>query len=246
MPRNHYICQAYLRGFASEGDCIQEMDFEGNIRCTTTSDVSYEEAPQEEGIEKIRKPTENWWGKFRDFPRTDLHLNSNRGQREKIAQFVANTIILTKMGRRFVRANTENHFNSKTELEAIKIGLAANQLKENFLRLKWLLVKPKFNLLTSDSPASWKMEDDRPHVVRAMFFPLTFIYLLCLSSNAENQGFIEDIQENDSSEKLSFASTCAVASNLMLIRGAREQNGKLYAPLGYDWDMALRVERLLP
>ena len=251
MPRNHYICQGYLRGFSTwdesaEQHMIESCDPAGNVTTTTIYDVCCEDAPAEPSIELVRKEAENWWGKFRTAIRTHLHLDSNRGQREKVAEFVATTIMLTRMGRAVVRSETDNQFNSKSEFEATKILIAARQLKENFLKLRWMLLKPRYNLLTSDSPACWKTDDDLAHVVKAMFFPLTCEYLLCLSNREENVGFIEDDESRPECEKLSFASICAIASNLQLIRGAREQNAKLYAPVGYDWKTALGIERVLP
>jgi hypothetical protein len=228
MPNNHFLCQGYLRGFATWGEesklhLIEEMDSQGNVRTTDVSKVSCEKGDAEPLIEKLRSK-ENWWGKFRTNLRTDLHLDSNKGQRDNVAEFVADTIMLSELGRRVVRENTEDHFASKKAFEALKLGITMNKLKDNFLELNWSIAKPIFPLFTSDSPSCWRMDESDPYKIRAMFFPLTTDYLLCLSDSEHNVGFLGE-------DNVIAASTCGIAYITELIEGAAEQNTKLYAPI---------------
>jgi hypothetical protein len=192
----------------------------------------------EKSIEDIRGDAEQWWGKYRTQLKTirrALNDPGNRGQQLKVAEFVSKVILLTSGGREHVRSYIKENSLDPFVFEPRQIRHTSNLIMESILKLKWLILEPYYDLMTSDSPTNWDVDNDGKYNIRSLLFPLTSRYLLCLTQNPRNVGVEKGEITMEGSTKLSFASNSALSSNIAIMKGAIEQGGNMYAPIGFEW-----------
>jgi hypothetical protein len=167
-----------------------------------------------------------------------LPVPAKEEERKIMAEFLANTILLSKSGRTITRHNRLEP-DQTTKDDAALIQETSKDLAARFLELKWLFVMPGFTLMCGEIPAAWAYEkihpEEGPANIQGVLFPLTQNYLLYL--NLKEKGFYSNLDQTEeiltSNSPALLAATYGENCNTKLREMARYNNTKLYAPAGF-------------